>query len=107
MVRNPWGNTCYRLATHTHTMVAVEHDGSYWPLCYTPATDDDGYYLPDNNMDCDPKRVANARLIAAAPDLLEALEVLAEIVDDQLCGEFPEAYGDALRAIAKAKGNRP
>jgi len=46
----------------------------------------------------------NARLIAAAPDLLAALEaVCREIVED---GGFPspEAYRAGLAAIAKAKG---
>lgn len=47
---------------------------------------------------------ANAKLIAAAPDLLEALQALLERL--QLDGEakawFPKEQGDAIKAIAKA-----
>ena len=46
---------------------------------------------------------ANARLIAAAPDLLEALEGMVEMVE---MNGFGKAYAMdiALAAIAKAKG---
>ena len=64
-------------------------------------------------LDSDPEdeSLANAHLIAAAPDLLEALrEYLA--ADDALCGGRPEnaeryrkAIAQACAAIAKAEGN--
>lgn len=50
----------------------------------------------------DEPAIANARLIAAAPELLEALEKLADI-DFRLGPENGELE-NALRVIAKAKG---
>lgn len=50
---------------------------------------------------------ANARLIAAAPDLLKALEELADLFDAMVSGEYrPDSYTTqpARAAIAKAKG---
>lgn len=44
---------------------------------------------------------ANARLIAAAPDLLEALQ---EALDHQLVTEGPDWWGKALAAVSKATG---
>jgi hypothetical protein len=53
---------------------------------------------------------ANARLIAAAPELLEVAEILSDAMGYlQSDGEIPAAYWKVLReksraAIAKAKG---
>ena len=47
---------------------------------------------------------ANARLIAAAPDLLDALSVLVELVSFQICGDDHPAIINARAAIAKATG---
>lgn len=48
---------------------------------------------------------ANARLIAAAPDLLEALQ---SILDDGLhCDVVPHLHAKARAAIAKATGEQP
>lgn len=53
-------------------------------------------------IDCGTR--ANARLIAAAPDLLEALKDLADLYDtDEGCRSLPE-YIAARAAIAKAIG---
>lgn len=47
---------------------------------------------------------ANARLIAAAPDLLDALQALTELYNtDEGCRALPE-YKGARAAIAKATG---
>jgi len=46
----------------------------------------------------------NARLIAAAPDLLEALEGLFNSSDVTLSDESAEVWKNAKLAIAKARG---
>ena len=52
---------------------------------------------------------ANARLIAAAPDLLEALQHVALTIsaDDYLLDYFQTGYAKARAAIAKATGEQP
>lgn len=106
MHRDDVGRTTYSVLSHTHTMVAVEHDGSYWPSDYEPKVDDDGYYLPDDQMDCMQFRVANAHLIAAAPELLEALdEAYAELsADSTRDGPRCLLLTKIEAAIAKARG---
>lgn len=49
---------------------------------------------------------ANARLIAAAPELLEALEKLVGFFDGSVSIKYVANYAlpDAITAIAKAKG---
>lgn len=57
--------------------------------------------------DCDPEEAtANARLIAAAPELLEALEKLAAFADEVTGKVEPPlpALARAWEAIAKARG---
>lgn len=49
----------------------------------------------------DDESAANARLIAAAPDLLEALEFIADPLSGYIHGE---AFDKACAAIKKAKG---
>lgn len=46
----------------------------------------------------------NAQLIAAAPDLLEALEELMACKQGEFCEQYPAAYKKAQAAIAKARG---
>ena len=71
-------------------------------------TDDDGFtYQPivasaeDDGIKC---WDANARLIAAAPDLLEALQNLSGALDAVAYGA---ALAQARTAIAKATGDQP
>lgn len=53
----------------------------------------------------DPVSLANARLIAAAPDLLAALEdLLTARLEDR---DTANHYSRAWDAVDKAKGNRP
>ena len=67
-------------------------------------------------IDCDDETVgeqdlaANARLIAAAPDLLQTLQLLVCEADEDMPSEcrsdsFTSALDAAIAAIAKAKGN--
>jgi hypothetical protein len=73
-------------------------------------TDDEGFtYQPlvanaeDDGLNC---WAANARLIAAAPDLLEALGALLERYALAIGNEGIECY-QARAAIAKATGEQP
>jgi hypothetical protein len=59
----------------------------------------------------DVEGMANARLIASAPELLEALKELYAVVkeyEDLVCGEAPSTHRNAVnkarQAIAKAEG---
>src|SRR5699024_4221781 len=47
---------------------------------------------------------ANARLIAAAPELLEALELMLSHLGEPHCGIWRDVQGRARAAIAKALG---
>jgi hypothetical protein len=69
---------------------------------YRAIIDSDGYTV------CNPSPMgeANARLIAAAPDLLNALDGLLDYLRDY-DADYPEAapiFGKARAAIAKATG---
>lgn len=67
---------------------------------------DDGQWDPNFPQTSD-ECVANARLIAAAPDLYEAAKELLSIVGNRLpIDRFAEAKSKALAAIAKAEGSR-
>ncbi len=53
-----------------------------------------------------PERIAAARLIAAAPELLEALENITTGYDELLEGRYGISLRAAREAIAKAKGEK-
>lgn len=60
-----------------------------------------GEYYSDNLAEHE----ANARLIAAAPDLLDALKVILELASDVLSNpKYDGIVSDARYAIAKAEG---
>ena len=72
---------------------------------------DNGYIATVNYTNSIAETNSNATLIAAAPELLEALEAAIPLLHtgDELPLDYykdkPSALGKALRAIAKAKGN--
>jgi len=70
-------------------------DGDLYPTAFVPAWDMPGAGEIEGTQEA----IANARLIAAAPDLLEALEKIVFDWDGE-----PEDMIDARAAIAKAKG---
>ena len=51
----------------------------------------------------DSEREANLRLIAAAPDLLYACQILIRLVELEVVGDTPNEVKTARAAIAKAK----
>lgn len=67
----------------------------------------DGRYRPED----DPESTANARLIAAAPDLLEACKLVVKFYStfrrEQICGDEDNLLLAAESAIAKATTPRP
>ena len=91
----------------------VDHRDGSQPiiaLCYVPTSLENRYY----GVDVDSEEVDNARLIAAAPELLEALEAVELLARDLLLkidggksernGCLPCEISQARAAIAKAKG---
>lgn len=80
------------------TGFAVTHDGEPNPLAIALRKPANSYSKGISDI----KAMANARLIAAAPDLLEALESFPGF----LCGtESGDAWIEQMRAaIAKARG---
>jgi hypothetical protein len=66
----------------------------------------DPQVMRQSHLDWHPRTVeANARLIAAAPELLEALEMMLACTEGQAIYNFMEPQREKARAaIAKAKG---
>ncbi|WP_211485469.1 hypothetical protein [Achromobacter ruhlandii] len=67
---------------------------------------------PSDSNPADQELLANARLIAAAPELLDALEdlkselVLSDVDQDYIESHFRRCLNKAAAAIAKATGDR-
>lgn len=87
----PWcwwyGNLIGPGGEFEHCVIEMTHDGMRFP--------DDEY---------DKEKIPNARLIAAAPELLEALKSLCLAVEGS-ARAFPGEYMTAMRVIAKATGS--
>jgi hypothetical protein len=82
------------------------NDGTEVSACVDPAAGR-SYIAPICSLDTDwhPDIVAaNARLIAAAPELLAALEWAVDRLDDDPDPDYSAALDAARAVIAKAKG---
>ncbi|GGB00071.1 hypothetical protein GCM10011491_30400 [Brucella endophytica] len=81
--------------------------GQSWVYIHAPRVIDGDWHWPDGE-----EQIANARVIAAAPDLLEALKA-SELGVEELCtGQHPDnECWNTLRtiraAIAEAEGRQP
>lgn len=75
-------------------------DGRWMELVPEPriiASASKGNLLPDEDR-------ANARLIAAAPVLLEALKKISDLIDSEADDPLDDAIAIANKAISKAEG---
>ena len=90
----PWETGCRR------TQVEVRPEGWNVPMCVADCHPLN--YPPDSEQE----RVANARLIAAAPDLLEGCKRLLSVVEaeSEACGIYKAHIEIARAAVAKAEG---
>ena len=89
---DPDGNGTYKIREHVDAELEIERQADQ----ETDEAKADSLYAKQNEL-----REANARLIAAAPDLLIALEAMVDAPDDD--SRYNAAI-DARAAIAKAKG---
>lgn len=105
-------------------MSETKHTPGPWYWCDGEGDDDLPYLTSQTGIICefgncreyypqcgDIPNKSDRRLIAAAPELLEALELLIANVHSCAC-TFPtkeerDAWGKAAAAIAKAKGDQP
>lgn len=98
--------------TQTHTPGPWEDNGAGLIYGQVQGDDDEAPFVADvcNNGGAgiySEQEKINARLIAAAPELLEALDNLAEHIDSK-SGDFAmraHFLKEAFAAIAKARGN--
>jgi predicted Rossmann fold nucleotide-binding protein DprA/Smf involved in DNA uptake len=104
------------------TMTTTQHTAGPWTYAYAPYTTQDGKELPAFEIHGEGEKVcdtvedqpieaqeANARLIVAAPELLDALQELvererAEAAESGFTDDEMTWLEDARRVIAKAKG---
>ena len=89
-------------------VMAVQHTPGPWLALDYTGTDEPAWHVVPGDFHgtiatLDPEQSANARLIAAAPDLLAALEALVANLDE---GDFISTTRiDAARAaLSKARG---
>ncbi len=91
------------MSKHTPGVWFPFFDGEYWNVCLEGAEGFDREIVGCEGLyRCDGSDEANARLIAAAPELLEALEGFMACWDS--CADPREWAERARAAIAKATG---
>lgn len=83
------------------TALAIDRR-KFWHHGYEPERDDDGYYQPDEYLDCDPQAIAIARLIAAAPLLFDALSEIVSAADGGGWGAIDPTLKKAREALEQA-----
>jgi hypothetical protein len=94
--------------------ILKEYDGDY-EICAEGNTQHDGHgwniATVHGSISNDGDSRSNAKLIAAAPDLLSALEHALAALDDAMKNHthwiYADAQQEALQAIAKAEGRTP
>jgi hypothetical protein len=99
-------NTLHAPAPWTINRISRWHDGTPQDFDYLEVVSRQGYQLSITN-DCKPQSIATANLIAAAPDLLSALQYTLSILTAPDCPQVPDAAflrGKIVNAIVKAKG---
>ena len=81
---------------HSGDIATVHNTDEKWVTIYAP-------HWMETGMD-EKEQSANARLIAAAPDLLDALKTLVDCASYGHVMDTADAWIDASAAIAKATG---
>jgi hypothetical protein len=89
----PWDYSAKLSASENHRGFRIWEHGDSWVLADVMPMDEDGK-----------QGEANARLIAAAPELLEALKTCLLIVEHLAAESAPTTIAEARAAIAKATG---
>ena len=102
--KGPWKiveKTDQKIISHWSIQIG-KHAVSFFPYQYHYANEEKtlGAYGKDAEM------MANARLISAAPDLLEALQLAVGVIEDEY-GFDDSIAVDCRAAIAKALGETP
>ena len=99
------------MSAHTPGPWSADRHGNVWEGATapgpTPSARRDALRIAivEQSVDRLAEDIANARLIAAAPDLLAALEVLLDVeMPAMRSGEVARVWRQASQAVAKARG---
>ena len=84
--------------SHTHTL-------GPWQIGVFDSKGADIIAPSSNDVIASVSRISDARLIAAAPDLLEALQWALDQLEDDPCPDHQAALYAARSTIARATGN--
>lgn len=92
--KGPW-----RIGKHTNSVISDNSNG----LEINGAKGEEAVKYYGGNLICESVSIENAKLIAAAPDLLEALNDMIEMYEQvQPVGGWQGVYDSAIYAIKKA-----
>lgn len=107
----PWASIrCVQFSRRFNTIqnMDAKHTPGPWEMS-GPTLKGNGYNIGSVNSHRTTEGEANAALIAAAPEMLEALEAIATHFDTPASGRLcniSDLLNDARAAIAKAKGQK-